>query len=121
MSFAAPDAIVSSVPSTGLPRRPAWVISLLIDGAFAVAIYFVAYWLRFEHGSLATFLPGAWATMPWVVFGQVAALAAVRAYARWPGVTWLARVVAGIALGTLASSVILGLTVGLEGLSRIAF
>ena len=59
--------------------------------------------------------------MPWVVAGQLLALMTMRAYARWPRVDWLVRVVAGVMVGTAVASVVVGLTVGLEGVSRITF
>ena len=48
-------------------------------------------------------------------------LAASQAYARKPRASWLFRVAAGALLGTVAASVIMGVLVGLEGVSRAAF
>jgi lipopolysaccharide transport system permease protein len=104
-----------------LLSRPALLLSVLLDGALAVGAYLAAYWLRFQGDRLETFLPGAWSTMPFVVIGQLAALAAARAYAPRPRVDWLFRVMAGVVLGTVASVVLLGLAVGFEGISRSAF
>ena len=101
--------------------RPALLLSLVLDGALAVGVYFVAYWLRFQGERLGAFLPGAWSTMPFVVAGQLGALAIARAYAPRPRVDWLLRVAGGIAAGTAIASLLLGLSIGFEGVSRIAF
>src|SRR4029077_5198956 len=101
--------------------RPALILSLFLDGALGVGVYFVAYWLRFQGGRLESFLPGALSTLPFVVAGQLAALAIARAYAPRPRVDWLLRVTGGIAAGTAAAGLLLGLSVGFEGVSRIAF
>ena len=111
------------LPVTGSAQlsRPAWLLSALLDSALAVGAYLAAYWLRFRGDRLETFLPGAWSTMPFVVTGQLVALAIARAYAQRPGVDWLLRVATGVVAGTAASGVFLGLTTGFEGVSRIAF
>jgi ABC-type polysaccharide/polyol phosphate export permease len=117
----APNTIADQTDASELPRRPAWPLSVALDGVLAVATYFFSYWLRFQGDRLEDFLPRAWSAMPWVLLGQVAALAAMRAYARWPRVDWIVRVTAGVVLGTGASALLLGATVGFEGLSRMAF
>jgi lipopolysaccharide transport system permease protein len=104
-----------------LPQRPAWFLSLLLDGGLAVGSYLAAYWLRFRDVRLETFLPGAWSTLPFVVTAQVVALGVARAYARRPRIDWLLRVIAGVVAGTAASSALVGVTVGFEGVSRSAF
>ena len=104
-----------------LLRRPPWLFSVLLDCALGVCVYLASYWLRFEGERFATFLPTAWSTTPVVVGGQLAALAAVRAYAPRPRASWLFRVVAGIVLGTAASSIVIRLVMGFEGVSRMAF
>ncbi len=120
-------SVVARPPSGGpigdplLPRRPAAWLSLLLDGALAVGAYLAAYWLRFRGDRLETFLPGAWSTLPFVMTGQLVALGVVRAYGRRPRVDWLLRVIAGVVAGTAASSVLLGVTKGFEGVSRSAF
>ena len=107
--------------SDSLPRRPAAWLSVLIDGAFAVAAYLGAYWLRFSGGQLESFLGAAWASLPIVVTGQVLSLAALGAYARRPRLEWLLRVICGILAGTAAASIVVALSRGLHGLSRSAF
>ncbi len=102
MSEIARNTIADAVGDPRLPRRPSWMFSALLDGGFAVGAYLAAYWLRFYGDRLEAFLPGAWSTMPLVVGMQLAALGAVRAYARRPRVDWLVRVIAGVALGTAA-------------------
>jgi ABC-2 type transport system permease protein len=97
------------------------LLSVLLDGGLAVGAYLAAYWLRFRGDRLEAFLPGAWSSMPFVMIGQLAALAAARAYARRPRIDWLLRVIAGVVAGTAVSSVLLGMTVGFEGVSRSAF
>ena len=67
------------------------------------------------------FLPGAWSTVPLVVGAQILALGALQAYAPRPRASWLSRVVAGIVLGTGVSALILGVAVGFQGISRMAF
>jgi ABC-2 type transport system permease protein len=121
MAVVARDTISGPVSDSRLPRRPAWLLSVLQDGGLAVGAYFTAYWLRFHGGRLEMFLPGAWSTMPFVVIGQLVGLAVVGAYAPRPRVDWLLRVVAGVVVGTAASSVCVAITVGFEGVSRIAF
>jgi lipopolysaccharide transport system permease protein len=113
----------SEGPSAGFqrPQRPAWVLSVLLDGGLAVGAYLAAYWLRFQGDRLEAFLPGAWSTIPVVVASQLAALVIARAYARRPRIDWLLRVIAGVVTGTVASSVLLGVTIGFEGVSRSAF
>ena len=49
------------------------------------------------------------------------ALGALQAYAPRPRASWLSRVVAGIVLGTGASAALLGVAVGFQGISRMAF
>ena len=107
--------------SSTLPRRPAWLLSALLDGALAMGAYLTAYWLRFRGDRLGTFLPGAWSTLPFVVAGQLVALGVARAYARRPRVDWLLRVIGGVVAGTAASSILLGVARSFEGLSRSAF
>src|SRR4051812_48780306 len=104
-----------------LPRRPAWPLSTLLDGALAASAYLAAYWLRFRGARLGTFLPGALSTLPFVLMGQLAGLFLARAYAPRPRVDWLLRVLAGVIAGTVVSSIALGLTRSFEGLSRSAF
>jgi ABC-2 type transport system permease protein len=104
-----------------LPRRPAVVSSVLLDVGLAVPAYLVSYWLRFQEGQLNAFLPGALATIPFVVAGQVAGMAAIGAYAHRPRVDWILRVISGAILGTLAASGVLGVTLGFQGVSRSAF
>ena len=121
MSEIARNTIADAVSDPRLPRRPSWIFSALLDGGFAVGAYLGAYWLRFYGDRLEAFLPGAWSTLPLVVLMQLAALGAVRAYARRPRVDWLLRVIAGVTIGTAASSVLIGLSIGFEGISRSAF
>ncbi len=59
--------------------------------------------------------------MPFVVAGQLAALVVARAYGRRPRIGWLLRVIGGVVAGTIASSVLLGVTAGFKGVSRSAF
>ena len=104
-----------------LPRRPAWQLGALLDGGLAVVAYLAAYWLRFRGDRLDAFLPGAWSTMPLVVTGQLVALVLAGAYARRPRIDWLLRVIIAIVAGTSATSVLVGVTVSFEGVSRSAF
>ena len=116
-------SVVAHAPSAGpsagsqLPQRPAWVLSVPLDGGLAVGAYLAAYWLRFQGDRLETFLPGAWSTMPVVVAGQLAALVVAGAYSRRPRVGWILRVLAGVVTGTVASSMALGVTIGFEGVT----
>jgi ABC-2 type transport system permease protein len=121
MSVVAPDTSAASGAGSQLPRRPAWLLSVLLDCALGVCAYLASYWLRFPGEQLAAFFPTAWSTTPLVVGGQLAALAAVRAYAPKPRASWLLRVISGVFLGTVASSVLIGLVLGFEGVSRTAF
>jgi lipopolysaccharide transport system permease protein len=121
MSVVAHASNAGPAASSPLPRRPALLLSVLLDGGLAVGAYLAAYWLRFRGDQLETFLPGAWSTLPFVMIGQLTALFAARAYARRPRIDWLLRVIAGVVAGTAASSVLLGITLGFEGVSRSAF
>lgn len=102
-------------------RRPSWLLSVALDCALGIGAYLASYWLRFQDYRLELFLPGAWSTMPFVVAGQLVALVLAGAYAPRPRVDWLLRVIVGVVAGTIASSALLGLLVGFEGLSRTAF
>ena len=104
-----------------LIRRPVWLLSVLMDGSLGAVVYPASYWLRFQDDRLATFLPTAWATLPFVVAGQLLALVLIGAYARRARIDWLVRIVTGIALGTAISGFVVAGTVGLEGVSRTAF
>jgi ABC-2 type transport system permease protein len=121
MSVVADDRSAASAPDCQLPQRPAWLLSIVLDGALGMSAYLASYWLRFQGDRLETFLPGVWSTMPIVVTGQLAALVVARAYASRPRIDWLGRVIAGVVGGTVAASVLLGVTVGFEGISRSAF
>ena len=94
---------------------------MLLDCALGIGAYLASYWLRFPGDRLETFLPGAWSTMPFVVGGQLVALAVAGAYAQRPGIDWLLRVIVGVVAGTGVSTALLGVTMGFEGVSRIAF
>jgi ABC-2 type transport system permease protein len=115
---AAPEAAGGGGPR---PSRPPVWFSLLVDAVLAVAAYLTAYWLRFSRDQLELFLPTAKAALPFVVPCQLGALAAARAYARWPGIDWLVRVITGIAVGSAAGAAVVGLFMGFVGVSRVAF
>lgn len=100
---------------------PGRILSLLLDGALAASGYVAAYWLRFPSDRLAAFLPGTWSTMPVVVIGYVATLAAAGAYARRPRPDWLFRVGLGVTAGTVLVAAVVGSFRGFEGVSRSAF
>jgi ABC-2 type transport system permease protein len=121
MSAVAPDGIPPRSADSSLPLRPSWLLSVPLDAICAVLAYLGAYWLRFTGERLELFLPGAWSTMPEVVVAQIAGLLAAGAYMRLPRVDWLLRVIAGIAAGTVAGGIVVGLTMGFEGVSRGAF
>ena len=121
MSVSAGDASAATAGAGVVPVRPAWLMSVLLDALFGVSAYIVSYWLRFDSAQLATFLPGAWSTVPVVAGAQLAALAALQAYTPRPKASWLTRVVAGIVLGTAAAALLLRIAVGFQGISRMAF
>ena len=121
MSAGVRDTPAGAVDGSALPRRPAWWLSVLLDGVLAVGAYLAAYWLRFSGDRLEAFLPGARSTLPFVLTGQLLALVAAGAYTPRPRVDWLLRVIAGVVAGTAAASVLLGVTLGFEGVSRSAF
>jgi ABC-2 type transport system permease protein len=102
-------------------RRPAWVVSVALDVTFAAAAYLAAYALRFSGDDLRPFLPVAWSTMPVVVAAQMVGLFTFRVYAPWPRLGWLLRVTGGVLLGTSVASILIRLTLGFEGVSRLAF
>jgi ABC-2 type transport system permease protein len=104
-----------------LIQRPARLFSLLLDAAFGVCSYLASYFLRFPGGELETFLPTMWTTVPVVVGSQLISLLAVRAYVPQPRSSWLFRVVVGALLGTAGSSLVIGIALGFEGVSRAAF
>src|ERR1700752_3762109 len=119
MSAVAHDA-VSRPAAPVVPVRPSWLLGLLLDALLGVSAYIVSYWLRFDSERLATFLPVAWSTVPLVAGAQLLALGALQAYAPRPKASWLSRVVAGILLGTSAAALVLRITVGFQGISRMA-
>src|SRR5580698_262140 len=121
MSAFADDTVAGSVTSSMAPPHPAWLPSVVLDASLGVSAYLASYWLRFDSERLATFLPAVWSTAPVVVGAQVLALAAVRAYAPRPRASWLPRVIAGVVLGTAASTVLVRAALGFEGVSRMAF
>jgi ABC-2 type transport system permease protein len=105
-----------------LPRRPPFLLSLFIDGALGGGAYLISYWLRFPGEKLATFLPGAVSTLPFVVACQLLALVAVQAYApNTPRLRWFLRGFAGILIGSAAAAMLVGVALGFEGVSRLAF
>jgi ABC-2 type transport system permease protein len=104
-----------------LPQRPSWWLGVLLDVLVAGAADLVAHWARFQGLRLDTLLPGPWSTLPYLVAGQVAALALAGAYGRRPRIDWLIRVLAGAVIGTAVSAALLGAIRGFEGLSRSAF
>jgi homopolymeric O-antigen transport system permease protein len=103
------------------PRRPTVLVSLILDGILGVLAYLLAYWLRFDRDRLITFLPGVWSTLPFVLTGQLGALALVAAYGTHPRVDWLMRLAIGGVAGTAIGAVVVGLTLGFAGISRSAF
>jgi lipopolysaccharide transport system permease protein len=121
MSVAVHDVSATDVAGSQVPQRPAWLLSVALDCALGAGAYLASYWLRFQGDRLEAFLPGAWSTLPFVVTGQLMALVIAGAYARRPRIDWLGRVIAGVVIGTAASSVLLGITIGFEGISRSAF
>jgi ABC-2 type transport system permease protein len=104
-----------------MPVRPSWLLGLCLDAMLCVIVYIASYWLRFDSEQLTAFLPGAWSTVPLVAGAQILALGILQAYAPRPKASWLARVVAGVALGTAAAALVLRVTTGLQGISRVAF
>ena len=121
MSVVLRGAGLGAEDDAALPQRPVLWFSVLMDVGLATGTYLVTYWLRFHGDRLELFLPGAWSTLAFVVFAQLAALATFGAYARRPRVDWLIRVVAGVVLGTTVSIVLIGVLMGFEGTSRSAF
>jgi len=103
-----------------VPVRPSWLFAVCLDALLGASAYIVSYWLRFDSERLATFLPVAFSTVPLVAGAQILALGALQAYAPRPKASWLSRVVVGIALGTAASALLLRITVGFQGISRMA-
>lgn len=117
-----PTNDLAAVPASGTPsRRPAWQLSVVIDVALALIVYFGSYWLRFQNHQLATFLPAAWFTAPWIVGGQILLMSAAKAYANQPRASWLVRVTVGAVLGTLAGMLGVAVAFGFNGVSRAAF
>jgi ABC-2 type transport system permease protein len=112
------DPGLKGLQSPVLPRRPSPWLSLALDATLGGGTYLAAYWLRFYDGRLAQFLPGALATLPVVVAGQVAGLALLQAYGHHPRMDWLLRVVTGVLTGTLVATLLLARSIGFEGASR---
>jgi lipopolysaccharide transport system permease protein len=121
MSVIARDAVAGPAATAVVPVRPPWLLGVVLDALLAVSAYIASYWLRFDSERLAAFLPGAWSTVPLVAGAQILALGALRAYAPRPKASWLSRVVTGIVLGTAVSALLLQVTVGFQGISRMAF
>ncbi len=101
--------------------RPALSLSLALDVAFGLVVYLVCYWLRFQTGELATFLPMAWSTTPLVTASQVGGMAVSRSYVPVARAAWMGRVAAGALLGTALAMGMVGLAFGFEGVSRMVF
>ena len=112
---------MSAPPESPRMHRPGPTLGLVLDALLALIAYASAYWLRFPGDLLTTFLPGLWQTAPVVIVSQLVALAASRAYAAMPRNSWLFRVVAGVVVGTAAAALIVGVTFGFAGISRMAF
>ncbi|MEO8260262.1 MAG: ABC transporter permease [Acidobacteriota bacterium] len=121
MSVVVHDQNAAGAAGSHLPRRPGWLLSVLLDGALSIAAYLASYLLRFQGARLEIFLPGAWSTLPAVVAGQLIALVLAGAYVPRPRIDWLIRVVIGVASGSAVATALLGLTIGFAGLSRTAF
>lgn len=94
---------------------------MLLDGALALAVYLLAYRLRFSGEALAAFLPGAWETAAVVAAGLVLGAWAAGVYRERPIGQKVRRLLIGSALGLLAAVAIIGAVAGFEGLSRSAF
>jgi len=120
MSLVVDDTVAGPVGTAVVPVRPSWLFAVCLDALLGASAYIVSYWLRFDSERLATFLPVAFSTVPLVAGAQILALGALQAYAPRPKASWLSRVVAGIALGTAASALLLRITVGFQGISRMA-
>src|SRR3954452_16309060 len=120
MSVIAHSAVAGPIATAVVPVRPSRLVGLFLDALLGVSAYIVSYWLRFDSERLATFLPGAWSTVPLVAGAQILALGALQAYAPRPKASWLSRVVAGILLGTAAAALLLRVAVGFQGISRMA-
>jgi ABC-type polysaccharide/polyol phosphate export permease len=101
--------------------RPSELLSVLLDATLAVAIYLVAFWLRFQGDLLTSFLPKTLSSLPLVVGTQLLALKRLGAYTPQPRANRIFRIVLGVFTGTIASAAFLGLAVGLEGVSRGVF
>jgi ABC-type polysaccharide/polyol phosphate export permease len=121
MPAVADDTLSPPVSAVAAPHRPALPFSIVLDAALAVVAYAGSYWLRFSGDRLPAFLPGLLSTMPIVVGAEIAVLLRVGAYAARPRAIWLSRVIAGVVIGTGASALIIWVTLGFEGLSRMAF
>ena len=121
MSVVLRSTVLGAEGDTALPQRPRLWFSVLMDVGLVIGTYLVTYWLRFHGDRLELFLPGAWSTLAFVAFAQLAALAIFGVYARRPRADWLIRVVAGVVIGTTASVVLVGVSMGFEGTSRSAF
>jgi lipopolysaccharide transport system permease protein len=121
MSLVVHDAVAGPGDAAVVPVRPSWLLGVFLDALLGVSAYLVSYWLRFDSERLPTFLPLAFSTVPLVVAAQILALGALQAYAPRPKASWLSRVVAGIALGTAVSALLLRIAVGFQGISRMAF
>src|SRR5262245_52041467 len=121
MSVIAHDTMAGPLASPMVPRRPSWLLGVLLDALLGVSAYLASYWLRFESERLSAFLPGAWSTVPLVVGAQILALVGLHAYAPRPKASWLSRVVAGVLVGTLLSAALVRAIVGFEGILRMAF
>lgn len=121
MSVAAPE--LSAEVTVGSPQRPRppWLLSVLVDCAMALGAYPASYWLRFQGDALTTFLSRSWSTLPLVVAGQLGALIVAGAYEPRRRIDWLLRVIGGVVVGTVASSALVGVANGFEGVSRSAF
>jgi len=71
MSVFAGDVVARPATGSIALRRPAWLLSVLVDALLGVSAYLASYWLRFGSERLATFLPAAWSTVPLVVAAQL--------------------------------------------------
>src|SRR5262245_25116055 len=98
--------------------RSRWLVRALLDAAVLLSAYVAAWTIRFGD-DLPHFIPFARQALPYVVAGQLLALALARAWQPTAGRVLL-RAAAGILLGSIVGTSAVFLRFGGEGLSRTA-
>jgi len=111
--------------ASGLSETTRWsrstTVAFLLDTVLAVACYVATYRLRFGDEVFSRFLPYALTALPFIVGGQVSALALSGVYRYRESRRWLPRLIGGVVVGSAAGTALSAAIVGMQGISRASF